>query len=101
MNLASNAIDACSGIEGLVRIETFPVKEKRSFGFRIIDNGHGIKEEDQEKLFHEFFSTKGSQGTGLGLSVTHSIISEHGGSIQCNSEVGKGSTFTVELPTGR
>ncbi len=101
MNLVSNAIDACNGKEGIVRIETFPVGERRSFGFRVIDNGEGIKEEDRKKLFHEFFSTKGSKGTGLGLSVTHSIISEHGGSIRCDSEVGKGSTFTVELPTGR
>jgi signal transduction histidine kinase len=101
MNLVSNAIDACDGTGGIVRIETFPVREKRSFGFRIIDNGHGIKKEDQKKLFHEFFSTKGSKGTGLGLSVTHSIISEHGGNIRCDSQVGRGTTFTIELPTGR
>ena len=101
MNLASNAIDACNDADGLVRIETFPVREKRSFGFRIIDNGHGIKEGDQKKLFHEIFSTKGSKGTGLGLSVTQSIISEHGGNIRCDSQVGKGTTFTIELPVAR
>ena len=101
MNLVSNAIDACNDTGGIVRIETFPVREKQSFGFRIIDNGHGIKEADQKKLFQEFFSTKGSKGTGLGLSVTHAIISEHGGNIRCDSRVGKGTTFTVELPTAR
>jgi len=101
MNLASNAIDACNDTGGVVRIETFPVREKQSFGFRIIDNGHGIKEADQKKLFQEFFSTKGSKGTGLGLSVTHSIITEHGGNIRWDSQVGKGTTFTVELPTAR
>lgn len=100
MNLASNAIDACSDAEGIIRIETFPVREKRSFEFRISDNGCGIRDEDRTRLFKEFFSTKGSKGTGLGLSVTQSIIREHGGNIRCDSEVGKGTTFTVELPTG-
>lgn len=101
MNLVSNALDACSEKGGTVRIETFKPKEKAFFGFRIMDTGQGITEENRKKLFQEFFSTKGSKGTGLGLSVTHSIISDHGGRIFCHSEVGKGTTFTIELPTGR
>ncbi len=98
MNLASNAIDACGDTGGVIRIETSRLTGSPSFCYRVTDNGRGIKEDDRKKLFHEFFSTKGSKGTGLGLSVTHSIVTEHGGSIRCDSEKGKGTTFTIELP---
>jgi signal transduction histidine kinase len=101
MNLVSNSFDACQEHEGIIKIETFKVKEKPFFGYRVIDNGHGISEENQKKLFHDFFSTKGSQGTGMGLSVTHAIVSEHGGNIRCDSLFGIGTTFTIELPTGQ
>jgi signal transduction histidine kinase len=77
------------------------VKEKPFFGYRVIDNGHGISKENQKKLFHDFFSTKGSQGTGLGLSVSHTIIREHGGFIKCDSQLDRGTTFTIELPIGQ
>ena len=100
LNLVSNALDACDEDKGIIRIETARVKGKPFFSFRVIDNGHGISKENQKKLFHEFFSTKGSQGTGLGLSVTHAIVSEHGGNIRCDSQTGKGTTFTIDLPTG-
>ncbi len=100
LNLVSNSLDACEENTGIIKIETFKVKEKPFFGYRVIDNGHGISKENQKKLFHDFFSTKGSQGTGLGLSVTHTIIREHGGFIKCDSQLDKGTTFTIELPTG-
>ena len=100
LNLVSNSLDACEEHKGIIKIETFNVKEKPLFGYRVIDNGHGISKENQKKLFHDFFSTKGSQGTGLGLSVTHTIIREHGGFIRCDSQLDKGTTFTIELPTG-
>jgi signal transduction histidine kinase len=101
LNLVSNSLDACEENKGLIKIETFKVKEKPFFGYRVIDNGHGISKENQKKLFHDFFSTKGSQGTGLGLSVTHTIVREHGGFIKCDSQLGKGTAFTIELPTGQ
>lgn len=100
VNLISNALDASMEKKGIIRIETFKKREKPFFGFCVIDNGCGISEEDKKKLFHEFFSTKGSQGTGLGLSVTHAIVSEHGGNIKCDSQLGKGTSFTIELPIG-
>jgi signal transduction histidine kinase len=100
LNLVSNSLDACEENKGLIKIETFKVKEKPFFGYRVIDNGHGISKENQKKLFHDFFSTKGSQGTGLGLSVTHTIVKEHGGFIKCDSRLDKGTTFTIELPIG-
>jgi len=101
LNLVSNSLDACEEHKGIIKLETFEVKEKPFFGYRVIDNGDGISEENQKKLFHDFFSTKGSQGTGLGLSVTHTIVSEHGGFIRCDSQLDKGTTFTIELPTGQ
>ncbi len=65
---------------------------------RIKDTGCGIPEENIEKLFDPFFSTKGHHGTGLGLSVSYGIIQSHGGEITVSSEPGKGTTFTIVLP---
>lgn len=65
---------------------------------RIEDNGCGIAEVDREKLFDPFFSTKGHQGTGLGLSVSYGIVQAHGGDIQVESCLGKGTAFTIFLP---
>jgi signal transduction histidine kinase len=50
------------------------------------------------KLFTSFFSTKGHQGTGLGLMVTRKLVEEHGGAIEVRSTLGQGTTFTVRLP---
>jgi len=66
------------------------------------DNGPGIPAEHLDKIFDPFFTTKGEKdGTGLGLSVCHGIISEHGGKIYAKSKPGKGTTFFVELPLTR
>ena len=63
------------------------------------DEGVGIAAEDLDRIFEPFFTTKGvSEGTGLGLSVTHGIIEDHGGWMMATSELGKGSTFTLYLP---
>ncbi|GFE60471.1 cache domain-containing protein [Geobacter sp. AOG2] len=61
------------------------------------DKGCGIQDEDKERLFSPFFSTK-AQGTGLGLAVSYSIVRDHGGEIRVESRVGEGTTFTVVLP---
>jgi two-component system sensor histidine kinase PilS (NtrC family) len=63
----------------------------------IIDSGNGIAAQEKEKIFEPFFTTK-ENGTGLGLSIVHKIIENHNGVIQVESEVGKGSTFTIFLP---
>lgn len=66
------------------------------------DTGVGIPQENLEKIFHSFFTTKSSgKGTGLGLSISSKIVEEHEGIIQVESEVGKGTTFTVQLPVRR
>ncbi|TKB79664.1 MAG: PAS domain S-box protein [Nitrospira sp.] len=78
----------------------------RSDGDRIIltvsDTGHGIPNHQQSKIFTPFFTTKeAGKGTGLGLSVVHGIIEEHQGTISVESEVGKGTTFTITVPTAK
>ena len=65
------------------------------------DNGAGIPEKILQRLFDVFFSTKGSQGTGLGLAVTKKIIDEHGGKIEAQSTPDEGTTFTIQLPLGK
>jgi PAS domain S-box-containing protein len=68
---------------------------------RISDTGMGIKAEHLSHIFDPFFTTKGiGKGTGLGLSISYAIVKEHEGHIAVASEIGKGSTFTITLPTG-
>ncbi|MDD5564969.1 MAG: ATP-binding protein [Thermoanaerobaculaceae bacterium] len=63
------------------------------------DSGHGIPEKIRERIFEPFFTTKDTEkGSGLGLSVVHGILLQHGGQIEVESTVGKGSTFTITLP---
>jgi signal transduction histidine kinase len=61
--------------------------------FEIKDNGTGMDQRTQRSIFEEFFSTKGSAGTGLGLAVVEKVINKHGARIEVNSEPGKGTTF--------
>ncbi len=65
---------------------------------RISDNGQGIAKEDLARIFEPFFTTKGEHGNGLGLAVTWGIIDSHDGTINVESELGKGTTFIVHLP---
>jgi len=67
--------------------------------FLNLDAGEGISQENQKRIFDPFFTTKGTgKGTGLGLSITHGIVEEHGGWINVESEIGKGTCFTIYLP---
>ncbi|MBW2348087.1 MAG: PAS domain S-box protein [Deltaproteobacteria bacterium] len=102
LNLVSNAIDACT-LEGIVAGQGRVVlKTDRPPGwgvrFRVIDNGTGMDEQTRQKLFTDFYTTKGYKGTGLGLPVTQKIVKEHGGSLTFETELGKGTTFTIMLP---
>jgi signal transduction histidine kinase len=68
----------------------------------VSDNGKGIAPENLDKIFDPFFTTKAvGKGTGLGLSISFGIIEDHGGHLSVESEVGKGTTFTIELPYKR
>jgi two-component system sensor histidine kinase PilS (NtrC family) len=73
------------------------VREKEWAKISIVDSGKGIAQEEKEKIFEPFFTTK-ENGTGLGLSIVHKIIENHNGLIKVESELGKGSTFTIFLP---
>ena len=101
MNLISNAAEALESRQGdrILTIGTEYLPQKGSISVSFKDTGVGIPPENLSKLFEPFFSTKKKgKGVGLGLSVAYGIIQEHGGSIQVQSEVGKWTTFNMELP---
>lgn len=95
VNLIVNAVDAMPN-GGKLKISC--EAESGRLRLQFADNGTGMPEDVRQKIFDPFFSTKGTQGTGLGLSVSHSIIERHEGSIRVASEVGGGTTFTIDLP---
>jgi len=101
MNLVSNAAEAMEAGRGdrVLSIGTKHLREKECVSVFFADTGVGIPQENLSKLFEPFFSTKKKgKGVGLGLSVAYGIIQEHGGSIHVQSEEGRGTTFTLELP---
>ena len=84
----------------ILSIKAGAPKNGAGFYFEVCDTGKGIAPEDLGKIFDPFFTTKDvGKGSGLGLSVSHGIIEQHGGRIEVKSEVGQGSTFTVFLPS--
>ncbi len=102
-NLILNAIQAMPE-GGELSVETLPGKTVdgilQNVKVRVTDTGHGIAEEMQRKLFDPFFTTKYG-GTGLGLTITHSIVDGHKGFIDVQSKLGKGTAFTVTLPVNQ
>ena len=97
MNLLINAHQAISG-PGLVEITTKMTKQSMVL-FQIRDSGCGISKAVIDQIWDPFFTTKNvGQGTGLGLAVTYNIIKRLGGDISVESQVGKGSKFTVRIP---
>jgi two-component system NtrC family sensor kinase len=97
LNLFKNAKEAMPrGGSLTVRTE----KEDTKVLIRIQDTGIGIPEEIRNRIFEAFFTTKQKvKGVGLGLSVCYGIIKDHGGEIRVDSKEGKGTTFTISLPT--
>lgn len=94
-NIVLNAIDAMSPF-GTIRISTNI--QKNDLFLIISDNGKGIPENELPRLFQPFYSNKGNNGTGLGLAVTYGIVQAHGGTIEVDSVVGEGTTFTLIFP---
>ncbi len=99
LNLVLNARDAMPE-GGALRIVAEP--QDGNVTIRVSDTGIGIPPENLNKIFDAFFTTKKEvSGVGLGLSVTYGIVQQHNGSIRVESEPGKGTTFTIELPAVR
>jgi two-component system NtrC family sensor kinase len=102
LNLLVNAADAFELGDRHVFIATDlkSVKGIQSVEIKIADNGTGIPEKYLGRIFEPFFTTKENRGTGLGLAVCWGIVTEHGGTIEVDTKVGRGTTFTVRLPLG-
>jgi len=98
MNLLANAAQALAGRDGAtIEIETAEREGKVCITLR--DNGGGIPPDVLPRIFDPFFTTKDvGEGSGLGLSIVHGIVERHGGTIEVDSKVGEGTTFTVVLP---
>ncbi len=95
VNMIVNAVDAMPR-GGRLLVSCRRIENRLQLHFT--DNGVGMPDDVQQKIFEPFFSTKGAQGTGLGLSVSYSIIERHSGSISVVSEPGNGARFTIDLP---
>jgi len=98
MNLVLNAVQACAE-GGRVRVSCYTAEtpEGRMGCVEVVDDGRGISDDALSRIFDPFFTTR-TEGTGLGLSVAHRIVSGHGGVIDVRSRPGRGSTFIVRLP---
>jgi signal transduction histidine kinase/HAMP domain-containing protein len=98
LNLITNAIDACTESESgdLVVVRSLATRDE--IVLTIEDNGIGMSSAALVNLSKRFFSTKASKGTGLGLAVVKKIAEEHGGTLEVESEVGRGSVFQIHLP---
>jgi len=95
VNLIVNAVDAMPN-GGRLTIACSRKRDRLSLGF--CDTGTGMEEEVRQKVFEPFYTTKGMQGTGLGLAVSYGIIERHEGLITVESKPGVGTTFLIDLP---
>ena len=99
-NLIWNALEAClndkQSKNHFVSVKT-DFFDDDHFMFEITDNGSGMDERTQRNIFEEFFSTKGSAGTGLGLAVVEKVVNKHGGRIEVTSSPGVSTKFKVIL----
>ncbi|MEW5725107.1 MAG: ATP-binding protein, partial [Thermodesulfobacteriota bacterium] len=112
MNLCTNAYQAMSDKGGVLTVGLFEVPREENLSaaapglragatlcLRVSDTGTGIEPAIMDRIFDPYFTTKGlSEGTGLGLSVVHGIVENHGGVILADSQPGRGTTFDVYLP---
>jgi signal transduction histidine kinase len=96
INVLMNACDAFEG-KGTIRIRTRPEGDGVLLSFE--DDGPGMSEKVRNRIFEPFFTTKPvGKGTGLGLSLSHGILQRHGGTMEVDSELGRGTTFRLQLP---
>lgn len=99
INLLQNACQSLQNHQNTIRVSTFFHEDTQRVEVKVHDEGIGIAEKDIPRIMDPFYTTKRDKGgTGLGLSVSATIVQEHGGSIRVESREGQGSTFTVSLP---
>jgi len=97
-NIVLNAAEAMEG-EGGLTVATRMAPDNEYIEIEFADTGCGIPLENREKIFDPFFTTKEvGHGTGLGLAVSHGVITRHKGTIELKSELGKGTSFIIRLP---
>jgi len=97
MNILTNAIQAIGEQKGIISIATKGLEEQVQI--QITDTGKGMSEGSMARIFEPFYTTKEiGKGTGLGLSISYGIIKKHNGTIEVDSTLGKGTTFTIILP---
>ncbi len=96
LNLLNNAVGAVKD-GGHIDI-AIGLRSDNRISVAVSDDGVGIPRQNLKRLFEPFFTTKEGAGTGLGLSITYGIVQKLGGEISVESEVGKGTRFTVLLP---
>ena len=100
LNVLTNAAQATDDQTGTIEIKTYHNDDFVTVEF--IDNGEGMNENVRKHIFDPFFTTKDvNEGTGLGMSITYKVIKSHGGDIEIESELGKGSKITLILPIKR
>jgi PAS domain S-box-containing protein len=99
VNLIVNAVDAIGDGGGRITLDVRPAADPSRVVCRVTDNGSGIPADQLDKIFQPFFTTKPEdRGTGLGLPVAREIVQTYGGTLNVSSEVGRGTTFTFDLP---
>lgn len=100
INLFQNALDILPAeMNGIGRISLAITRQEGKISIRFTDNGPGVEPQIQDRIFEPFFTTKAiGKGTGLGLAIAYGIITEHQGSIACQSIPGQGTTFHISLP---
>ena len=99
INILTNAQQALTENPGIKKLNISCRRAGDNVRLSFVDNGPGISSEHLEHIFEPFFTnSKSGGGTGLGLSVSHGIISAHGGRLWAESELGKGAAFHIELP---
>ena len=97
--LTNLMVNAGQAIEGKGTVTVYSALVDEQIQIKITDNGSGMDEDTMKSIFNPFFTTKPEgEGTGLGLSISFEIVQEHGGSIDVDSRVGEGTTFTLTLP---
>jgi signal transduction histidine kinase len=99
-NILENAIQACEykSEDDTASVRFTVSAHGREVCFEVADTGVGMDQDTRDRLFTVFFSTKGRGGTGLGLFVANQVVEQHGGRIEVQSQLGKGTTFRIIVP---